>query len=143
MSCVFCDIINGRAPGYVVYEDEDVVAILDKYPAAEGHILVMPRRHHENIYELPDDLLCKVIKATKKVALAVKESLGATGVRVLQNNGADAGQVVFHIHFHVIPFYGNYRWNKHELTPEEAERVVSKVKPMLSRMGVSSNAEKH
>ncbi|MFP3306977.1 MAG: HIT family protein [Thermocladium sp.] len=143
MSCVFCDIINGRAPGYVVYEDEDVVAILDKHPAAEGHILVMPRRHHENIYELPDDLLCKVIKATKKVALAVKESLGATGVRVLQNNGADAGQVVFHIHFHVIPFYGNYRWNKHELTPEEAERVVSRVKPMLSRVGVSSNAEKH
>ncbi|GGP20866.1 hypothetical protein GCM10007981_10670 [Thermocladium modestius] len=138
--CVFCDIISGSAPGYVAYEDEDVVAILDKYPASEGHLLVMPKRHYENIYELPDDVLCKVMEVTKKVAMAVKEALNATGVRILQNNGADAGQVVFHVHFHVIPYYGAYKWSRHELTREEAERVLSKVRPRL--MGPSSR-EKH
>ena len=130
--CVFCRIIEGKEPGYIVYQDEDVVVILDKYPINKGHMLVMPRRHYENIFEIPEETLCKVSKVAKMMAEASIKALGADGVRLLQNNGPSAGQVVFHFHVHVIPYYGGgYRKGRPELTREEAEEVVSKIRRYL------------
>lgn len=132
--CVFCRIIAGKEPGYVVYEDERVVAILDKYPINKGHILVMPRRHYRDIHEIPSDELCRVIETAKVIADAVKRGLGADGVRLIQNNGSSAGQVVFHFHIHVIPYYGHgHRSPRTELSREEALEVLEKLRPILGK----------
>jgi len=109
--CVFCRIIDGREPGYVVYEDEETIAILDKYPINKGHILVMPKRHYRDIFEIPPNTLCRVMETVKTIATAVVKGLNADGVRLIQNNGPSAGQVVFHFHVHVIPYYGGgFSW---------------------------------
>ncbi len=122
MNCVFCKIIRGEEPAYVVYEDNDVIAILDKYPINRGHTLVMPKRHYRDITEVPSDELCRVINVTKLVTMAVIKALGVSGVRIIQNNGEDAGQVIFHIHFHVIPMTGHMA-GRHYLTEEEGREV--------------------
>jgi len=124
MDCVFCKIVRGEEPAYIVYEDEYVVAILDKYPVNKGHTLVMPKRHYRDITEIPDEELCRVIKITKAVTIAVMRALKVPGVRVVQNNGAEAGQVIFHIHFHVIPMTGHIS-GRHYLTDEEGREVSS------------------
>ena len=124
MDCVFCKIVRGEEPAYIVYEDEYVVAILDKYPVNKGHTLVMPKRHYRDITEIPDEELCRVIKITKAVTIAVMRALKVPGVRVVQNNGAEAGQVIFHIHFHVIPVTGHIS-GRHYLTDEEGREVSS------------------
>jgi histidine triad (HIT) family protein len=124
MDCVFCKIVRGEEPAYIVYEDEYVVAILDKYPVNKGHTLVMPKRHYRDITEIPDEELCRVIKITKAVTIAVMRALKVPGVRVVQNNGAEAGQVIFHIHFHVIPMTGHIS-GRHYLTDEEGREASS------------------
>jgi histidine triad (HIT) family protein len=124
MDCVFCKIVRGEEPAYIVYEDEYVVAILDKYPVNKGHTLVMPKRHYRDITEIPDEELCRVIKITKAITIAVMRALKVPGVRVVQNNGAEAGQVIFHVHFHVIPMTGHIS-GRHYLTDEEGREVSS------------------
>jgi histidine triad (HIT) family protein len=122
MDCVFCKIVRGEEPAYIIYEDEYVVAILDKYPINKGHTLVMPKRHYRDITEIPDEELCRVIKITKAITIAVMRALKVPGVRVVQNNGSEAGQVIFHVHFHVIPMTGHIS-GRHYLTDEEGREV--------------------
>ncbi|WP_243675688.1 HIT domain-containing protein [Vulcanisaeta distributa] len=94
MDCVFCRIIKGEEPAYVVYEDDYVIAILDKYPISRGgHTLVMPKRHYRDITEIPSNELCHVIMVTKAVAMAVIKALNAPGVRIVQNNGAEPARL--------------------------------------------------
>ncbi|MGC8570893.1 MAG: HIT family protein [Caldivirga sp.] len=133
--CVFCRIIAGKAPGYIVYEDEETIAILDKYPINKGHVLVMPKRHYRDIFEIPPETLCRVMRTAKLIAKAVANGLKADGVRLIQNNGSSAGQVVFHFHVHVIPYYGSgYRPHRVELSREEAIEVVSRVTEALRNL---------
>lgn len=103
MTCPFCNIAKGKTEASIVYEDETVLAFMDVSPAREGHTLVVPRQHYENIYEVPEDVLAKVAAAVKRVSVAVKKTVGANGIKVIQLNGRAAGQVVFHLHFHIIP----------------------------------------
>jgi histidine triad (HIT) family protein len=121
--CVFCSIVRGAAPAYFVYRGARVVAFLDKFPVERGHTLVVPIEHYENILEIPDDVLCELAKVVKAVVAAQFKALGARGVRVVQNNGAAAGQVVFHAHFHAIPFYGAGSRGRRPLDPREGEEV--------------------
>lgn len=102
-SCVFCKIIRKEAPANFVYEDQRVVAFLSNRPVNEGHTLVVPKKHYENIYEIPEEDVAYLFKIAKRVALAVRDAMAAEGIRVVQNNGWAAGQVIFHIHVHVIP----------------------------------------
>lgn len=122
-TCTFCKIARGKAPAYIVYKDRSVVAFLDKAPLTRGHTLVATVEHYENIMETPEDLLGSVINVVKKVAKAQLRGLRAQGVRVVQNNGSLAGQVIFHLHFHVIPFYQNERPSRRQLNPHEGEEV--------------------
>jgi histidine triad (HIT) family protein len=101
--CPFCRIASGKASASTVYEDENVLAFMDLNPVSAGHTLVVPRRHWENIFEVPEETLTELIAVVKKLSVAVKKAVGADGVKVLQLNGRAAGQVVFHLHFHVIP----------------------------------------
>lgn len=121
--CVFCGIAKGVAPAYFVYRGVRVVAFLDQFPVERGHALVVPVEHYENLLEVPDDVLCELIRVVKAVVTAQFRALGARGVRVVQNNGAAAGQVVFHAHFHAIPFYGVSLRGRRPLDPREGEEV--------------------
>ncbi len=101
--CVFCQIIQHKAPSCIVYEDDHVAAFLSNRPVNEGHTLVVPKKHYENIYEIPEEEAGYLFKIAKRVACAVRDAVKADGIRIVQNNGWAAGQVIFHIHVHVIP----------------------------------------
>jgi histidine triad (HIT) family protein len=105
--CVFCQIIQKKAPASIIYEDEQVVAFLSNRPVNEGHTLVAPKKHYENIYEIPEEEAGYLFKIAKRVAHAVRDATGAEGIRIVQNNGWAAGQVIFHLHVHVIPLASN------------------------------------
>jgi histidine triad (HIT) family protein len=102
-NCVFCQIMRKQAPASIVYEDEQVVAFLSHRPVNVGHTLVVPKKHYENIYDISEDEAAYLCRIVKRVAHAVKGAVGAEGVRIVQNNGEAAGQVVFHLHVHIIP----------------------------------------
>ena len=101
--CPFCSIASGKAPASIVYEDATVVAFMDLNPANVGHTLVVPRKHYENIYEIPEKTLAEMAPVIKRVSAAVEKTVGAEGISVLQLNGRAAGQMVMHFHVHVIP----------------------------------------
>ncbi len=102
-ACTFCRIVSGVLPSVKIYEDADTVAFLDIGPVVKGHVLVIPREHYDPITETPAEILQKLILTVQKVARALIRGLGAGGINVSQANGALAGQVIPHIHFHVIP----------------------------------------
>jgi len=101
--CPFCRIASGKAPASIVYEDATVLAFMDLNPANVGHILVVPKEHLENIYEAPEKVLAEMFSVVKKVSAAVKKTVGAEGISILQLNGRAAGQSVMHFHVHIIP----------------------------------------
>ena len=101
--CVFCKIAAKEAPAHVVYEDDKVIAFMSIQPINVGHALVVPKKHYENIYEIPEEDVAYLYKIVKKIAHAVNKAVNAEGIRVVQNNGEAAGQVIFHMHVHIIP----------------------------------------
>ena len=101
--CIFCQIIRKEAPASIVYEDEKLVAFLSNRPVNLGHTLVVPKRHYADIYEITEEEAAYLFKITKRIAQAVKEATEVEGIRIVQNSGKDAGQVVFHLHVHIIP----------------------------------------
>lgn len=102
-NCIFCKIIKGEIPAHKVYEDGDTLAFLDINPVHEGHTLVIPKDHFENIYGLPPEICAKLSLVAQKIAIALKNSVDADGINIIMNNEQDAGQVFFHAHLHVIP----------------------------------------
>lgn len=101
--CVFCKIVNGEIDSVKIWEDEDILVFLDVNPVSEGHSLVIPKKHHENVFEIPNDLLGKINIVCKKIAKLQKEKLGISAVNILSASGREAQQSVFHIHYHVVP----------------------------------------
>ena len=102
-NCIFCKIVKGEIPCTKIYEDEDLLAFLDIAPVNIGHSLVVPKEHYVNIYETPEEMVAKMMKAAKKISYAIKDGLGADGINVTMNNDSAAGQVVLHSHIHIIP----------------------------------------
>jgi histidine triad (HIT) family protein len=102
-NCIFCKIIAGEIPSATVYEDNDFKAIMDIFPAAKGHIIILPKKHSANLFELEDETAEKALLVARKLAKAMKEELNCDGINLLQNNGEAAGQTVFHFHIHLIP----------------------------------------
>lgn len=105
--CLFCKIVNGEIPSKEVYSDGDFLAFLDINPRNPGHTLVIPRRHYSTILEMPDNEVGNLLKIVKKIAIAVKKGTNADGISICQSNGRAAGQVIPHVHFHVIPRFLN------------------------------------
>ncbi|RLE82573.1 MAG: HIT family protein [Thermoprotei archaeon] len=135
MECAFCNIVRGLEEAYIVYEDDCVIAFLDKYPVTRGHTLVTPKEHFETILEVPDSVLCRTISVVKRIVSVQFEYLKADGVRVLQNNGSAAGQVIFHLHFHVIPYYYGVplRHVRTPITREEGESISKVLREALEK----------
>ncbi len=105
MNDVFCKIIKGEIPSTKVYEDDDVLAILDVSQVTRGHTLVMPKKHYANMLDCPSDILHKVMDVAQRIGQADMLVLGASGINILSNAGEAAGQSVPHFHVHVIPRY--------------------------------------
>lgn len=101
--CPFCSIASSKAQASIVYEDATVLVFMDLNPANTGHTLVVPREHWENIYEVPENVLADLFSVVKRVSSAVKKTVGAEGISILQLNGRAAGQTVTHFHIHIIP----------------------------------------
>ena len=104
MACVFCAIVAGTAPGIRVYEDDDIVGILDIRPFTRGHTLVIPKQHSVDLTDTPPQTLAGMAAVGQRIARAARASgLGATGTNFAINDGKSAFQSVFHIHLHVVP----------------------------------------
>ena len=101
--CIFCKIIKGEIPSFTVYEDEDFKVILDRFPGAAGHVLIIPKTHYSDMFELSEEAAAKLYPLAKKIAERVKEVTGSEGINIVQNNGEAAGQSVYHFHLHIIP----------------------------------------
>ncbi len=104
-NCIFCKIINKEIPGHILFENDHVLAFLDISQTTKGHTLIIPKIHVADVFEMSELAMCEVYKAVPRLASALKETFGATGMNIVNNNGAVAGQTVFHYHVHLIPRY--------------------------------------
>ena len=134
---IFEKIVSREIPATIVYEDDDTLAFMDIGPIVKGHALVIPKICYDSIAETPDDVLVKLIRVAKRIAVAQMKSLGADGVNIIQNNGEAAGQEVPHIHIHVIPRFKDdghhWNWNaKSYEDPAEMEQLAEKIREGLS-----------
>lgn len=133
--CLFCKIIAGEIPSTKIYEDDTVLAFLDIRPVNIGHTLVIPKVHHTNLYETPDEDLSHMIAVVKKLSIAIKSALNADGVNIEMNNDPVAGQIIFHTHIHIIPRFqgdGFTHWHGARGYNEgETDTVSTKIKMHL------------
>ena len=135
MNCIFCEIVQGKKDGHFIYEDENYVAFLDKYPIDTGHSLVMPREHFEKITDMTAEKVGELFSKIPKIANAVIEATKADAFSVAQNNGRAAKQIVPHVHIHIIPRYESREtiWTRREIAKENelkilAERIRKSIK---------------
>lgn len=102
-SCIFCSIVSGQQPAAQVYRDSNFLVIMDKYPINIGHTLIVPKRHYDNILQMPLGEVGKLYSLVPAVAKAVVSAVKADGFNVGQNNGIAANQIVPHVHVHIVP----------------------------------------
>jgi len=105
MDCLFCKIIKGEIPSVKIFENEKIFAFLDVNPLTEGHCLVVPKQHYENIFDIDKEVLKDIISLAKDISENAKKNLGATGAQIINASGKDAEQAVFHFHLHIVPRY--------------------------------------
>lgn len=111
---VFAKILRGEIPSVKVYEDDEVLAFMDIFPQARGHVLVIPKNvRARNFLELPRERVGPLMERVHKLAIATAKALKPDGVTVTQFNGEDVGQTIFHLHFHIIPGYTGERLAAH------------------------------
>lgn len=131
-NCIFCKIINNKVDCYKIYDDDNLIVILDKFPNNIGHSLIIPKRHVESIFDLDDNLCEKIFKMAKKVACGLKKNLNADGINILQNNNEAANQTVNHFHMHVIPrFFGDtveIKWVNNKFSDDDFNLVLEKIR---------------
>lgn len=104
-SCIFCKIISGELPCHKIWEDEDYLAFLDIRPLTPGHTLLIPKKHFQDLLSMNAQFLQTALAKTQMIVKLLITKLEAKGMNILQSNGREAGQVVDHIHFHLIPRY--------------------------------------
>ncbi len=133
--CIFCKILNGEIPSATIYEDEEFKAILDRFPANEGHVLILPKAHSANIFEIDPQLAGRLFTLATKIAREMKNVLGFEHMNVMQNNGTVAGQTVYHFHLHLIPRYENdgitIAYKPMDLTDSQIEDMRKKLELSL------------
>ncbi|MAG19866.1 HIT family protein [archaeon] len=129
MTCIFCKILNKEIPSFKIYEDENTYAFLDINPINKGHTLVISKKHYKDIYDIPENTLKHLILTVKKLSIPIKQATNADGISISQNNEEAAGQVIFHIHFHIIPKFKNKTSNKYK--EGEAQKLANKIKTLL------------
>ncbi len=134
--CIFCKIGAGEILVEKIFEDENFYAILDIKPVNLGHVLLIPKAHHQNLFDLPDNLLRDLGSHLQKLAKAVKEATEADGINIGMNNEPAAGQLVMHQHTHIIPRFtgdGFESWHGQEAKAEDLQTTREKIKACLQK----------
>ena len=133
--CVFCKMVAGQIPVAKIYEDQVVLAFLDIGPLSDGHTLVIPKQHFEKLHDCPSELLAQVGSRLGRIAKAVVSAMNSDGYNLLCNNGTAAGQLVEHLHFHIIPRNtgdGVFdRWPAYQYERGKIEEIASKIRENL------------
>ncbi len=126
--CIFCKIVKGEIPCHKVYENTDVLAFLDIKPHAQGHTVVIPKLHAETLFELPDIKGKPMMDAIRKVMEKLKQKLSCDGFNVGWNHNSVAGQVVPHLHIHVLPRYnGDGGGSIHSIIKNQGNMSVDEI----------------
>ncbi len=136
MDCIFCKIVAGSIPSYKIYEDEQFLVILDRFPSSVGHALILTKNHRDNVLGLTDQEASKVFVLAKKIGEVLTDTLKADGINIVTNCGKAAGQEVMHFHLHLIPRFNNddvtmVKYTAKDPSPEEFERVQKVVTSAL------------
>ena len=134
MDCIFCKIIAGEIPSAKVYEDDDFLAFLDIAPVSPGHTLVIPKSHHATLLDLPAEAACRLLALAQKIAPAVLTATGAPAFNLMLNNGKASGQMVDHVHFHIVPRQegdGLKLWPGQSYTDGQMQELAEKIKSQI------------
>ena len=132
--CIFCKIVAGELPSFKVYEDEATLALLTIQPVSPGHILVIPKEHAGNIFEISSAHWAHVQETVRKISIAAEKAMKADGININMNNREHAGQVVHHAHVHVIPRFkgdGLKQWPHSPLDMSRGEEIAARVRDEL------------
>jgi len=135
MDCILCDIISGKSIGHVIYEDENYVSILDKYPIDQGHSLVFPKTHNEKITDMAPEMVGELFSKIPKIASAVIKATNADAFSLGQNNGRAAKQIIPHVHVHIIPRFNHTgtNWTKRGISnDQELAELAQKIRNCMS-----------
>lgn len=134
--CIFCKIASGQIPCIKIYENEYVLAFMDIGPISDGHTLVIPKEHYGRLDQVPVEMMAEIAQVLPMLAKAVQKGMKAEGYNVLCNNGAPAGQVVEHVHFHIIPRNAGdgvfNRWPSYQYPDGKAQLLTEKIRQNLS-----------
>lgn len=142
--CSFCKIIQKRPdPALTIFENEDVIGQISEQqkPGNHGHLLVIPKRHVQNIYELPDELSVPLMSTLRLLSRAVKKAFAADGIQIRHNNEPAAGQDVFHLHFHVIPRYQGDHFDTRTYERLPLERRLELARILMDAIGYAGPPE--
>ncbi len=132
MDCIFCKIVNGEIPSYKIYEDENIIAILDISQATKGHTLIISKKHYKNLYEIDELSTGEIFKAVPKIANAIKKAFNPIGLNLIINTDKPL-QTVLHFHMHLIPRYERedivigFNNNQDNITKDDYESIKNKI----------------
>ena len=130
-NCIFCDMIEGKMPCYMIYHDDDCIVILDKYPIDNGHSLIITKKPYEKLTDMGVDEVAKLFSKIPKIANAIMSATNADAFSIAQNNGKAAKQIVPHVHIHIIPRYNatGTLWTKRKILSDiELDDLSQKIK---------------
>ena len=134
---IFAKILRGEAEAFTVYENDDCLAFLDVMPQTDGHTLVLPRAPAENLFDLEDRLIARLMQSVRHVARGVRSAFNPDGIKLMQFNGEAAGQTVFHLHIHIVPCYRDrppQSHSKHMAQAEVLEQHAEKIRTALNQL---------
>ena len=132
--CIFCDIIEGKLSSYMIYEDDDCIVILDRYPIDYGHSLIITRKPYEKITDMSKDEVAKLFSKIPEIVNGIIKATNADGFSIAQNNGKAAKQIIPHVHVHIIPRYNTTGtlWTKRKIPKDnELSELAQKIKNFL------------
>lgn len=138
-SCVFCRLIAGEIPSSRVYEDEQTLAFMDLGQVNPGHVLVAVKRHAATLLDITPDEAAAAMRTARQVAIAIKSAFDPPGITLLQANGEEGDQTVFHFHMHVVPRHGDdgvaLSWPRKDPPRERLEEYAARIRRMLGVAG--------
>jgi histidine triad (HIT) family protein len=133
-SNIFNKIIKGEIPSHKVYEDADVLVMMDVFPQSKGHVLIIPKAASRNLLDADPAVLARTMPQVQRVARAAQKALNPDGIRIMQFNEAPAGQSVFHLHFHVIPVYEGVEIGRHGQGKADDAELAAQAKAIAAAL---------
>jgi histidine triad (HIT) family protein len=136
-NCIFCKIVAGQIPSIKLYEDESAFCFMDINPVSKGHLLVIPKEHYDNVFEIPPEAYGSLYATAAKLASAIKAEIDPDGLTILQLNGKAAGQVVPHVHIHLMPRRtgDGLKVSEWEMVPGNKDEIAALAERLKTKMG--------